>query len=152
MAWESLGRSILAGGSMLVATSLLPVESSAQADYPTSAGLRAGIGAYGTFDVDGGQTHSIADLKEGDVYRVCILGKGGKLIVDSTKEVPLDNGDCHDAFGLKFDFRADDGGETNGFYSHPRRDRYRHWSARVSPRHPPGPPACGQRTSGCEPD
>ena len=124
MIWKTFGRSILAGGSMLVAVSLLPVESLAQAEYPTGAAHRAGIGAYGTFDVDGGQFHTFADLKEGDVYRVCILGKGGKLIVDS-KEVRLDSGDCHDAFGLKFDFRADGGGETNGYYTHPRRDRAR---------------------------
>ena len=124
MFWNSFGRSILAGGGVLVAAALLPEASLAQSDYPSGAAMRSGMGTHGTFDVNSGQTHSIADLDEAATYRVCIVGKRGKLIVDSKKEIALDNGDCHDGSGKSFQFKADDGeGETQGYYRHVRRHR-----------------------------
>ncbi len=99
---------------------LVPSVAMAQADYPSGRAFRAGLGTHGTFDANAQESHSIANLQEGEVYRVCLVGGAGKLIVDGS-EVAMDRGDCHDAFGMKFDFRADT--ESNGFYTHPIRSR-----------------------------
>ena len=121
---KTFSRSILASGSVIVAAIVLSGGALAQSDYPSGPAKRAGSGTYGTFDVNSGQTHSIVDLGEADTYRVCIVGKSGKLIVDDSKEVALDHGDCHDSHGKTFKFKADDGdGETEGYYQHIRRDR-----------------------------
>lgn len=114
----------VACGGLVVSALLFPGVSMAQSDFPSSAGFRAGLGTHGVFDVSGGQSHSIAELKDGDLYRVCIVGNSGRLVVDG-RETVMDNGDCHDAFGKSFSFSADQGGETNGFYTHPRRHRRR---------------------------
>ena len=106
MLCKTFGRTILASGGVVVAATLLSGVSLAQSDFPSSAGMRAGIGTYGTFDVNSGQTHSIADLVEAETYRVCIVGKSGKLIVDNEKEIALDNGDCHDGGARQRSTRA----------------------------------------------
>ena len=86
--------------------------------------MRAGMGTHGTFDGGSGETHTIANLDEAETYRICIVGKRGKLIVDKREAVPLDNGDCHDASGRMFQFSPDKGeGETRGYNRHVRRDR-----------------------------
>ncbi len=120
MSLKAFGVSIIACSGVLVSTLLVPSVSVAQADFPSSAGFRAGLGTHGTFDTNAKESSSIADLQEGDVYRICLVGGSGKLVVDG-KEVPMDRGDCHDHFGKKFDFSADV--EANGFYTHLVRDR-----------------------------
>ena len=115
-------RAIFFAGGALIMAALLPAESMAQSAYPTGPGMRAGSGSDGYFDVAPGKSHTIADLDDDSTYRVCILGKSGKLIVDSKKQVPLDNGDCHDTSGKNFVFEAAGGeGEAHGYYRHIRR-------------------------------
>lgn len=120
MSLKTFGVSVIACSGVLVSTLLVPGVSVAQTDFPSGAAFRAGQGTHGSFDANAKETASIADLKEGNVYRVCLVGGSGKLVVDG-KEVPMDRGDCHDHYGKKFDFSAD--AETNGFYTHPVRDR-----------------------------
>lgn len=124
MSWKVSELSKIACGGIVVSILLVPGVSSAQSDFPSSAAFRAGMGTTGAFDVSGGQSHSIAELKDGDLYRICIVGNSGTLRVDG-RETPMDNGDCHDAFGKSFSFSANPGAETNGFYTHPRRQRNR---------------------------
>ena len=124
MTWQTIGRKVSAVGGLLVLAAVLPAASLAQSAFPSGAGQRAGTGTYGTFDVGSGESHTIADLDESQTYRVCIVGKRGRLVVDNKEAVPLDNGDCHDSSGRMFRFTPDEGaGETQGYYRHVRRDR-----------------------------
>jgi len=121
---KAFARNIRTVGAVLVASALLPAASLAQSDFPSGAAFRAGMGSHGYFDVSAGQSHPIATLDQTETYRVCIIGKRGKLIVNNKDQVPLDNGDCHDASGKSFSFEADGGdGETQGYYRHLRRHR-----------------------------
>ena len=120
MPLDPLRISVVAKVCIFVSALLVPSVAMAQADFPSGSAFRAGVGTYGTFDANAQESHSIANLQEGDVYRVCLVGGSGKLIVDGS-EVAMDRGDCHDAFGTKFDFQADT--ESNGFYTHPIRGR-----------------------------
>lgn len=128
MTRKTFARNICAAGGVLVAAALLPAVSFAQSAYPTGGSMKASRGhgvSHGYFDVNPGKSHSIADVSESETYRICVEGKGGKLIIDGKKEIPLDHGDCHDASGKTFEFKADEGGkdETEGYYRHLRRDR-----------------------------
>jgi hypothetical protein len=89
----------------------------AQSEYPSAASRRAGLGAYGQFDLQGGETQTIVDLEESASYRVCIVGKSSTVVVDGTKKNGLDHGDCYDVQGKKIDVQSDDGeGDTHGVY------------------------------------
>ena len=124
MSWKSLSRVALAASCVFAAATLPSAQALAQSSYPSGAAMRAGLGPHGTFDVNAGETYTFADLEDATTYRVCIVGRRGRLIVDEEKEVAMDNGDCHDSHGASFQFQADEGeGETQVFYRHVLRHR-----------------------------
>ena len=49
--------------------------------------------AYGTFDVDPGQTQTISSLKAPAVHRVCIIAGKATLVADD-QDHDMDRGDC----------------------------------------------------------
>ncbi len=124
MSSKLLRDTTLAAFCALAAATSPSAQALAQASYPSGAAMRAGLGPHGAFDVNAGETYSFADLGQAETYRVCIVGRRGRLIVDGEKEVAMDNGDCHDGHGSSFQFRADEGqGETQVYYRHVRRHR-----------------------------
>ncbi len=124
MSSNLLRRALLSASCVLAAAILPSALALAQTSYPSGATMRAGLGPHGSFDVNAGETYTFADLEDGTTYRVCVVGRRGRLIVDGEKEVAMDNGDCHDSHGASFQFQADEGeGETQVFYRHVRRHR-----------------------------
>lgn len=89
----------------------------AQSQYPSGFDRRAGVGTYGQFDLNPGESQTIVDIDESAPYRVCIVGKSSTVIVDDTKKNSLDQGDCYDVSGKKIVIQSDDGeGDTHGVY------------------------------------
>ena len=91
---------LLVGLGFVTATPIVEGSAWAQSDYPTTAGLKAsrhsgGKGTHGYFDVGPGQTQPIVNVKEPEVYRVCIQGEKATVVADGNA-VQLDHGDCYD--------------------------------------------------------
>ena len=91
--------------------------ASAQSEYPSSFGIRAGTGAYGSFDVEAGQTQPIVNMNESTPYRVCIIGKNATVITENGETTGLDHGDCYDVQSKTIDIRNDSGDDDiHGIY------------------------------------
>ena len=92
-------------------------DASAQSEYPSSFGIRAGVGSYGTFDVGAGETQPIVDMDEPTPYRVCIVGKRATVITEKGETTGLDHGDCYDVESKSIDIRNDSGDDDiHGIY------------------------------------
>jgi hypothetical protein len=88
-----------------------------QSEYPSSFGIRAGTGAYGTFDVEAGKTQPIVNMNESTPYRVCIVGKRATVITEKGETTGLDHGDCYDVESKTIDIRNDSGDDDiHGIY------------------------------------
>ncbi len=85
-------------------------------DYPTSKSMRMSGGQHGYFDVGPGETQPIVNIKEPEVYRICIEGEKATVVADGNA-VPLDHGDCYDveAKDIKIENKGGDD-ETEGTY------------------------------------
>ncbi len=85
-------------------------------DYPTSKSIRMSRGQHGYFDVGPGETQPIVNIKEPEVYRICIEGEKATVVADGNS-VPLDHGDCYDveAKDIKIQNKGGDE-ETEGTY------------------------------------
>ena len=107
--------SICAVGAAFVLTDV--GASFAQSEYPSAFNRRAGHGSYGQFDLRGGESQKIVEVDESTSYRVCIVGKNAKVIVDGSKENGLDHGDCYDVQGKSIVIQSDSSeGDTHGIY------------------------------------
>lgn len=98
-----------------------------QSLYPTGAQLRMGDGtsAYGTFDVDPGQTQTISSLKSPAVHRVCIIAGRATLVADDQSH-DLDRGDCIDVEAANVQVQnSQDSGEIVGTHIRDRLPRGR---------------------------
>ena len=111
--------------SMGCASVMLVVSGPALAqtsDYPTSTSRKLGYShgygflGKGAFDAEPGKKQGFADVDEPKIYRVCIVGAHGRLIVDG-QSFPMDHGDCHDVSGKSLSFMNDSKDvETHGSY------------------------------------
>lgn len=118
MLFSNVRKALLCAVAAVVLSFVTISIAQAQSEYPTSRDFRAGHGTYGQFDLSPGETQTIVDIDESAVYRVCIVGKRSKIIVDDTKEANLDHGDCWDVQGRKIIVRSDEtAGETQGYYN-----------------------------------
>ena len=108
---------IMAASLSVLLVASMGGNASAQSDYPSSFGIRAGTGAYGTFDVGAGETQPIVDMDESTPYRVCIVGKGATVITEGGEATGLDHGDCYDVQSKSIDIRNDSGDDdVHGIY------------------------------------